>query len=192
MKTSDTARKILDSAQDMIRRRGFGGFSYADVADQVGIRKASIHYHFPSKGELARELVLRYREQMTARCDAITRAGGSPRERLARFAGLYREGLDDGMICMCAMLAADLSLLPEWVGEEVQAFFGQVVEWLRAVLQEGADSGIWKVGSRARDEARALLALLQGSQLLARSASRPAASFDEIVLPALEQRYPPD
>jgi len=49
---SDTAERILDIAQDLIQRRGFNAFSYHDIAAPMGIRKASIHYHFPSKADL--------------------------------------------------------------------------------------------------------------------------------------------
>lgn len=53
----NTAQRILDTAQDLIRHRGYSAFSYADIADRVGIRKASIHYHFAAKEDLVLSLI---------------------------------------------------------------------------------------------------------------------------------------
>ena len=57
-----TSDEILASARNLIMSGGYNGFSYADISEIVGIRKASIHHHFPSKVDLVRELVKRYRE----------------------------------------------------------------------------------------------------------------------------------
>ncbi|MEO1520065.1 MAG: TetR/AcrR family transcriptional regulator [Cyanobacteria bacterium J06633_2] len=70
----NTAQKILDVAQDIVRRHGYSAFSYADISQQVGIRKASIHYHFPSKDELVKRLVMRYRDNISQQCDRISRS----------------------------------------------------------------------------------------------------------------------
>ncbi len=60
MKTTDTKLKILDTAQELIQKLGVNAMSYADISTAVGIRKASIHYHFPSKEDLLVSLLERY------------------------------------------------------------------------------------------------------------------------------------
>lgn len=85
---SSTAKHILDVAQDMVRNRGYSAFSYADISKQVGIRKASIHYHFPSKDELVRELVKRYREGMVRACDRIAQSAISLDQQIIQFSHL--------------------------------------------------------------------------------------------------------
>src|ERR1700682_4028701 len=55
-----TAERILDVAERLVQRRGFNAFSYADVANELGVTKPSVHYHFPGKGELGEALIKRY------------------------------------------------------------------------------------------------------------------------------------
>ncbi|HJT14927.1 MAG TPA: helix-turn-helix domain-containing protein, partial [Dongiaceae bacterium] len=58
--TAETRARILDVAQGLIQQRGYNGFSYRDIADEVGIRAPTIHYYFPAKADLAAALVDRY------------------------------------------------------------------------------------------------------------------------------------
>lgn len=49
---NDTRDKILDVADDLVQRVGLNAMSYTHISDAVGIRKASIHHHFPRKEDL--------------------------------------------------------------------------------------------------------------------------------------------
>ncbi|WP_228016318.1 TetR/AcrR family transcriptional regulator [Leptolyngbya ectocarpi] len=182
-----TAKRILDVAQDMVRNRGYSAFSYADISKQVGIRKASIHYHFPSKDELVKELVKRYRKGMVEACDRIAQSPMSPDQQIIQFANLYRNGLEDGQICLCAMLAADFVVLPEAVHTEIQAFFRDTEVWLIQLLQRGCDANGWDC--QPDQEAKGLIALLQGAQLLARSSANSTATFEQVVYPLLTAKF---
>lgn len=156
---NNTAQRILDVAQDMVRSRGYSAFSYADISSQVGIRKASIHYHFPSKDVLAKELVKRYRERIGRACDRISNSGASPEEQMMQFAHLYRDGLDDNQICLCAMLAADFAVLPQSVRDEIRAYFQQAEAWLADLLQQGCDAHLWDCHPSVEQEAKGLIAI---------------------------------
>ena len=57
---SDTNSRILDVAERLVQLRGFNGFSYADVASELEITKASLHYHYPGKADLGKALIERY------------------------------------------------------------------------------------------------------------------------------------
>ena len=184
---NDTAKRILDVAQDMVRNRGYSAFSYADISKQVGIRKASIHYHFPSKDELVKELVKWYREGMGRACDRIAQSTASPDQQIIQFANLYRDGLENGQICLCAMLAADFAVLPETVHEEIQTFFRDTEVWLTQLLQQGCDISGWSC--RPEQEAKGLIAMLQGAQLLARSSADSMAMFEQVVYPLLAAKF---
>ncbi len=186
----NTAQRILKVAQDIVRNRGYSAFSYADIAEQVGIRKASIHYHFPSKDGLVRVLVQQYRETMGRACDRITRSAVSPQQQLMQFAALYRDGLHHNQICLCAMLAADFTVLPQSVQDEVHAFFQQTEAWLTTLLQQGCDARLWRCQPSTAQEAKGLIAMLQGAQLLARSTENSSASFEHIVYPLLAAKFP--
>lgn len=186
---NNTAKHILDVAQEMVRNRGYSAFSYADISKQVGIRKASIHYHFPSKDELVRALVQRYRENMAHRCDAIAHSAASPTQQMFQFANLYRDGLEHNQICLCAMLAADFAVLPEAIQGEIQGFFRETEDWLTTLLQQGCEAQSWDCQPSAEQEAKGLIAMLQGAQLLARSSADSTDTFEQLVYPLLEAKF---
>lgn len=175
-----TRQKILDVAQRLVRQRGYSAFSYADIAAQVGIRKASIHYHFPAKDVLVQQLVQRYRERMTRTCDRITRSTPNPKQQLLDFVQLYRVGLLDQQLCLCGMLTADLAVLSDPARAELQQFFDHTETWLATVLQQGCESRVWQCSPAVATDAKAIIALLQGAQLLARSAADPEATFNQV------------
>src|SRR3954454_23736387 len=62
-RTSDTRERILDTAERLLQARGFNGFSYGDVAGELGITRAALHYHHPGKAELGEALIARYTER---------------------------------------------------------------------------------------------------------------------------------
>ncbi len=187
--TNNTAQHILDVAQEFVRNRGYSAFSYADISEQVGIRKASIHYHFPSKEELVKSLVQRYREMMARQCERISQSTDNLQEQLLQFAHLYQDGLQQDQICLCAMLTADFAILPEPVQAELQAFFRQTEAWLTALLQQGCDAQLWQCHPSAAQEAKGLIAMLQGSQLLARLATDRSNAFEQVVYPLLVAKF---
>ena len=43
---------ILKITEEMVRRGGYNGFSFREIAKQVGIKSSSVHYHFPTKEDL--------------------------------------------------------------------------------------------------------------------------------------------
>ena len=186
---NNTAKHILDVAQNIVRNRGYSAFSYADISKQVGIRKASIHYHFPSKDELVKALVKRYREGMARTCALIAKSAASPDQKMIQFANLYRDGLEHNQICLCSMLAADFAVLPQSVQEEIQTFFRETEAWLTTLLQQGCDAQLWDCQPSAAQEAKGLIAMLQGAQLLARSSANSAATFEQVVYPLLATKF---
>ena len=107
-----TAARILDIAEQLVQARGFNGFSYADIAAEVGISKAALHYHFPGKADLGLAVITRYAERFTESLAAIDRADAAPTDRLAAYARLYDQVLRRGKVCLCAVLAAEYQTLP--------------------------------------------------------------------------------
>lgn len=166
---ADTAQQILDAAQYMVQTRGYNAFSYADISQQVGIRKASIHYHFPSKSDLGKELVTRFRETFRKKLDQISRASEDHCHQLERYTQLYLDVLQDERMCLGGMLAADFTTLPQGVRQEVNGFFDDNVVWLTKVLVEGSKAGNFHYKGSATVEAQLILAGLEGAMLMARS-----------------------
>lgn len=164
-----TVDHVLDVAERLMQTRGYNGFSYADVSDEIGITKASLHYHFPSKAELGRALLERYRQVFVAALEAIGADSQDAVRRLERYVQLYRDVLSGGRMCLCGMLAAEYATLPETMQRAIRAFFDANELWLAQVLEDGRAAGQLAFPGSPRDTARLLTAALEGAMLLARS-----------------------
>ncbi len=165
----DTSQRILDIAERLVQTRGFNGFSYADIAATLGVTKASLHYHFPSKADLGQRLIERYETNFLATLASIDRAGGSAFDRLQRYVAVYTDVLRNDRMCLCGMLAAEFATLPPPMRDEMKHFFDENERWLSGVLEHGAARGEIRFAEHARDVARALMASLEGAMMLARS-----------------------
>ena len=175
MADNGSAGQILDAAQQMVQTGGYHAFSYADIAAVVGLRKASIHYHYPGKADLGKALVVRYRETLGRKRTLIEQLAGDSDQRLAWYAQVFRDMLrDGGRLCLCGALAAEWADLPDAVRQEVRAFFAENEVWLAGVLEAGREEGVFRFEGRAEVQAQAFLAALQGAMLLARSHHDPA------------------
>ena len=164
----DTPAKILDVAERLVQLRGFNGFSYADVAKQLGVTKAALHYHFASKGELGEALLARYAERFIAALAAVRDDGSDALAKLRAYAQLYADVFRDDRMCLCGMLAADYATLPVPMRDRVVRFFDDNEEWLASVLEEGRDAGTLRFDDPPRVVARTLIAGLEGAMLVAR------------------------
>ena len=167
------ATAILDVAEQLAQTRGYNGFSYADIASQLGVTKASLHYHFPSKAELGRALIERYGILFEAALEAIDQQAEEPREKLQRYVALYNSVLSNDRMCLCGMLAAEYATLPAPMQEGLKLFFNANERWLTAVLEDGLQSGAFRFREPAGERARALLGALEGVMLVARSYGDP-------------------
>jgi TetR/AcrR family transcriptional regulator, transcriptional repressor for nem operon len=164
----DTATRILDVAERLVQSRGFNGFSYADIAAELEITTASLHYHFPGKGELGRALIGRYTERFADALDAIDDESGDARAKLAAYGNLYAAVLREKRLCLCGMLAAEFHTLPGGMREAVLAFFEANEKWLARVLSEGRDAGRLRFGGTPKGAARMIVGGLEGAMLVAR------------------------
>lgn len=165
---SDTAAQILDVAERLVQERGFNGFSYADVAEELGISKAALHYHFASKAELGEALVERYAARFADALVALDARDVEPLEQLRAYAQLYAEVFQDERMCLCGMLAADYATLPSPMQERVVRFFDDNEAWLARVLRDGREAGTLRFQGSPSTHARTLLAGLEGAMLVSR------------------------
>jgi TetR/AcrR family transcriptional regulator, transcriptional repressor for nem operon len=172
---SPTANDILDCAQTLIMAGGYNGFSYADIAEVVGIRKASIHHHFPTKAELVRTLVARYRGEARNGLIALDQSGTDPRQKLSLYIAYWQRCLIDGSapICICALLASEVPVLPPEVAAEVRQHFQSLSRWLETTLEQGKSDAVLTLSRSAADEAEAFMATVHGGMLSARISHNP-------------------
>ena len=169
-----TREQILDSAQLFVQTRGFHAFSYADIADAVGIRKASIHYYFPAKTDLGREMVARYREEFRRQCRRIDLLTPGADGKLQQYAHLFRDMLRSGpdsvggRLCLCGVLVGEWQALSEGMQEEVAGFFRENEAWLAGVMDAGRSDGCLHFQGPASLQAQAFLSGLEGAMQTAR------------------------
>ncbi len=164
-----TASRILDVAERLAQTRGFNGFSCADVAPEIGITTASLHYHFPSKADLGRALVERYTESFQASLRDIAAAPTDAPAKLRAYVQIYQQVLGADRMCLCGMFAAEYATLPEPVQAELLRFFDENERWLAAVFDAGLRDGSLRFNGSPQDAAHLLTSALEGAMLLART-----------------------
>ncbi len=164
----DTATRILDAAERLVQVRGFNGFSYADVAAELEITKASLHYHFAGKAELGEALIGRYATRFS---EALAEIEASPVDapaKLDAYAKLYADVLRGKRMCLCGMLAAEYRTLPKPMQNAVIKFFDENEAWLETVLVQGQEEGTLEIAGSPSDAARMIVSALEGAMLVSR------------------------
>lgn len=163
---SNSREKILAAARTIAQAHGYTGLNFRDLAEQVGIKAASIYHHFPSKADLGAAVAKRYWQDSAAALDALLAQSPDPLRALRQYPDTFRKALEnDNRMCLCSFMAAEYDDLPDAVKTEVQSFNDVNVAWLSKVLVAAAVVGS-KDGER---RARAIFAAIAGAQLMARS-----------------------
>ena len=185
---NDTATRIRESAHDLIAARGYFGFSYADIAEVVGIRKASIHHHFPSKVDLVVATLKEYRAKLVEAAGGLDNNVADPMQRLKLYVHYWEECVQSNNrpICIAALLGAELPALPEEIQAEVQLHFKYLARWVRATLKEGVSRKNIHLQHSAEVEAQSFVALVHGAMISARALSSPDI-FRSITRAALDR-----
>lgn len=132
---SDTVQGILDSAERFIRRGGFHAFSFRQIAEEIGIKSASVHYHFPTKEALGVAVTRRYHDRFMDFLGDPAESSRTPQKQLEHFQlGFLGAFEKDGAICLCGMLLSEAAELPKAVREAVRDFVEAQLVWLSAVV----------------------------------------------------------
>jgi TetR/AcrR family transcriptional regulator, transcriptional repressor for nem operon len=166
------AIEILEAAEIRIRQGGFESMSYRDLAADVGIKAASVHYHFPQKALLGAAVVDRYSDKLAMALGAVDLTQATVEEHLQRLCDCYAAAVqDEGMICLGCMLGAESKDLPDAVSEAARRFFNRLLNWMESALGDRADAATLAVH---------IIGALQGTMILAVSLKRPEL-MDETV-----------
>ncbi|MEL6264089.1 MAG: TetR/AcrR family transcriptional regulator [Pseudomonadota bacterium] len=182
-----TAERLLDAAERRVRVGGYNGFSFRDLAADVGIRSASVHHHFPTKEALVARLAERYADRFVAALPA----GATGAALVEAYRDAFRAGLEadplvepaaDGrrprQMCLCGILGAEVAVLPPSVARAARRFFERTADHLARGI-EGAVAD-------PRAGALAVLARLEGAMILSRALDDPRVydAATEGLLPA--------
>ena len=156
----NSATKILDIAERRMRQTGYNAVSYRNIAEEMGIKSASLHYHFPKKEELGEALVERYSDNFSTMLSQINSEGKLAQQNIEAFVDIYRHELTQNrLVCLCAVLGAEAAGLPERVNAKVNQFFDRNISWL------GQQYEALGAADPAND-AKITLALLSGAMMM--------------------------
>lgn len=185
---SHKAKEITAHTRQLLTTGGYKSFSYADIAEIVNIRKASIHHHFPSKADLVRTVVAQYCEEARSGMSALDHQLNDPLAELKAYIGYWSQCIKDGSssFCICVMLAVELPTLPVEIAAEVTGHFQDLSNWLTSLLQKGQSEGTFQLQETPALEAKALMATVHGAMLAARAFGN-VDLFEQITQPVLNR-----
>jgi TetR/AcrR family transcriptional repressor of nem operon len=164
----NTQTALLDHAETLSRSRGFDGFSFADLAAALNIRKPSVHHHFPTKSALALALITRYRDRFAR---ALAQIDGTAADRLRAYVALYRHALGNAdRLCLCVAFASHRDSFDAAIQAEISGFHHDSLNWLGDVYTLGQSDQSLPTPD-AVSAAHACLATVEGAQIMARAAA---------------------
>jgi TetR/AcrR family transcriptional repressor of nem operon len=168
---ADTAERILDTAHALIADCGYAAFSYADIAAQINVSKATIHHHFPSKEDLAIAVLRRHRLRLVESLTALDGAVAEPLERLSLYMRHWETCIRNKTepMCIAALLGAELPSLPADVAKETGLHFASLQRWLQKTMELGLKRKTIHLTQTASTEAEVVMATVHGAMVSARA-----------------------
>jgi AcrR family transcriptional regulator len=170
VRIENSKRTILNLAEFLLQDKGFNGFSYANIATELGVKNAAIHYHFPSKEDLSIAVIQRYRDRFKLWINNSRVEDLSPEQKLDWFFNIYTDmRADKGKVCLVGSIEAEFNSIPQGLQAEVQALHKELLGWLQSTLAEGRDAGAFSFRGEPADKAAMILSTLQGALQMARA-----------------------
>ncbi len=179
-----TKAALMNCAETQMRSKGYSAFSYADLAVEVGIRKASIHHHFPTKECLGAELINDYINRFNETLASIEAMHLDPLQRLRAFSRLFVISANEGLLPLCGALAAEMAALPLSLQGLTRDFFNSQLAWLQCTLRDAVRQQNWSLGTSAENFAFMLLSMLEGASLInwtLDQSTDPLAGFNHLL-----------
>jgi TetR/AcrR family transcriptional repressor of nem operon len=166
--------EIVASATTLIQQVGIHGFSYGDLALQLGIKAPSIHHHFKAKEDLIAAVATAYRVTFAERIAEIS--DGTAIERISAYSEIFIAAAHREQLCLCGAVSADWLSVGEQTRHELHAFYEEQCRWLQTQLQIGVTAGEIRTDLTPAELAAAIYATLQGSTLMTRASGDSSTS----------------
>lgn len=164
----DRKQQIIQLAQMMVRQRGFDSFSYKDLSDQLGIRRASIHHHFPSKDDLGVALIDNMISWIGMRFEEMDKSGMRSSEMLDEVLAIMRTGCEHGCICPVASLQTSGGVLSERMQTRLDLLEDAELQAFRMILVKGREEGTMNFDGEIDGMARIVSSVIKGATLYGR------------------------
>ncbi len=172
--TKDTSADLKKVALELIQTRGYNAFSYQDLADRLHIRKASIHYHFPTKEDLGVGLLNDSLKRIDTWQEMMKDQNLPPVEQMqAYFAYFTRISENCTRICPIGALASEWVSLPKKLQDAAGRVMKRHQDWLKALLERGREEGVFALQGEAADQAQFIYSSIQGALQISRAQSNP-------------------
>lgn len=150
--------QILQAAAQIICRKGFHAASMQDIAEAVGLQKASLYHHFSGKQEILLLLLDQALDFLTERIEPIVARELPADEKLHQAMRAYLQALVERKDLISVLLLEYRSLKPHSLARHIPRRDRLEAHW-RKIVQEGIDSGRFCATDIALT-ARALLGVL--------------------------------
>ncbi len=160
---------LLKEAENKVREGGYNNFSFRELATKIGIKSASVHYHFPTKEDLGAELARYYTDNfMNALGDPYSLVENK-KHPIDIYVDQFRHAiLVDKRMCLCGVFASETDCLPDKIKQETTEFFNRNIQWLtNAYVASGNCTTL-----EAEKKAIQTLALLEGAMLIVKASEK--------------------
>ncbi len=172
----DRKEQILEIATELVQSRGYSAFSYQDLSNRLGITKASIHHHFPSKEELGRAIAERYSKEV---CEILARAKKKSDDPWVQLEGYLKMVLgilkSQDRICAAGSVQSEINVVPEMMSKPMCELVCDVIDWISDVIEAGRDLGVMDYPGNANDQAALIFSAAQGAMQFGRAQNRARA-----------------
>lgn len=181
--------EILDIAEALIQRVGVNAMSYKDISDAVGIRKASIHHHFPKKEDLINGLLERCHISYGDNYKRIVTGTETAPEKLRKIAEVFKEGLQKGQICLVGAIGSDKSTLQANTCVILEETIRNTTEIYSLAFRQGREEGTLSFTGTDDEAAYSFFSFLLGAQIAARAYGgvESFCSSTEVIITSLEK-----
>jgi len=169
--------RILAAAKAAAQLHGYGGINFRSIAEEVGIKNASIYYHFQSKADLGAAVAKRYWQETMEVLSNLRLSHTDPQQCLQLYPSIFRKSLENkNRLCLSSFMAAEFEDLPGQVSKEVKAFADVNIKWLADVLADDK----WGDAESCERRAFAIYTAVAGAQLIART-REDINLFDDLI-----------
>ncbi|MFG0257669.1 MAG: TetR/AcrR family transcriptional regulator [Phycisphaerales bacterium JB043] len=166
----DRKEQILEIATELIQTRGYSAFSYQDLSDRLGITKASIHHHFPSKAELGLAVAERYFDDVSSALAQVKRTSDDPWEQLDGYVGQILALIETrDRICAAGAVHSEFNVVPESMSVAMSRLAKYIIAWLTEILEAGRRAGVMSFPGDAENQATLVFAAAQGAMQFGRA-----------------------
>jgi len=164
-----TRDRIVHEATKLLQYRSYNSFSYNDISEAIGIKKASIHYYFQTKEILGAEIIKNFRSKVEYLTHKLDTTHDDPIVRLEYYFDWFARGLERNLICPAGVFSVEFNTLPPEIQDEHKALFEYYINWLANLLQNGKDRGVLDFEETAEQKAFYIASLMEGAMLFART-----------------------